>query len=198
MNHEQDIIAYNEVGRVYAEALAELAEEQGQLEEIADEIEQLASLLVGNAGLRTLLETPALNVDSRAGLLQRLFEGKLSGTLYKLLQVMNLKGRANELPALIAAFRMILNEKRGIVPVQAYVASPMDADTLGRVKAQIGSALGGKTVELTEHVDDSLIGGLKVRIDDKLIDATVATQLRTMRRQLIEAGRAKAAATPVN
>lgn len=184
----------NAVGKLYAQALIELADEQGQLDAVADEVAQLGNLLHDDADLNTLLETPALSTDERAGLLQRLFDGKVSDVLYKLLQVMNLKGRVNELPALVASFAELMDDRNGVVAVDAYVAAPMDAATLERVKAELGTALGGKTVKLEEHIDESLIGGLKVKIGDKLVDASVASQLRAMRNKLVEAGRGRASA----
>ncbi len=187
----------NAVGKLYAQALIELADEQGQLDAVADEVGQVEALLHDHAQLRTLLETPALSTDDRAGLLQRLFEGKVSDAFYKLLQVMNRKGRVGELPALVASFAALMDERSGVVPVEAYVAAPLDDATLERVKSELGAALGGKTVKLEQHVDESLIGGLKVKIGDKLVDASVASQLRAMRNQLIQAGRDKAATLSV-
>ncbi len=188
----------NEVGKLYATALIEIADEQGKLDAVAEQVDQLGQLLRDNDDLVTLMKTPALSANDRAGVIQRLFEGKLDDAVYKLLQVMNRKGRAAELPAMVASFRELVDDRRGIVAVDAFVASELDNATADRVRAEIGQALGDKTVNLTQHVDESLIGGLKVRIGDQLIDASVASQLRTMRQQLIEAGRARAAAASTN
>ncbi|MEM1446841.1 MAG: ATP synthase F1 subunit delta [Planctomycetota bacterium] len=184
----------NPVGDLYAQALLELGDESGQTDVIAGQVADLAQLLRDTPELRTLIESPAIKDADRAGVIQRVFESKVADPLYKLMQVMTRKGRLSELPALTASFKKLLDERLGIVPVDAWVASPMDADTVQRVKTEIGQALGGKTVELEQHVDASLIGGLKVKIGDTLIDASVATQLRSIRTKLIEAGRSKASA----
>lgn len=182
----------NPVGDLYAQALLELADESGQTDAIAGQVADLAQLLRDEPDLRTLIETPAIKDADRGGVVQRVFEGRIADPLYKLLQVMNRKGRLGELPALTASFKKLLDQRNGVVPVDAWVAQAMDADTVQRVKSEIGQALGGKMIELEQHVDESLIGGLKVKIGDTLIDASVATQLRTIRTKLIEAGRAKA------
>ncbi|MEM9790987.1 MAG: ATP synthase F1 subunit delta [Planctomycetota bacterium] len=184
----------NPIGDLYAQALLELGDESGQTDRIAGQVADLAQLLRDAPDLRTLTESPAIKDADRAGVVQRVFEGRLADPLYKLLQVMTRKGRLSQLPAMTASFKKLLDERNGIVPVDAWVAAPMDADTVQRVKNDIGHALGGKTIELEQHVDENLIGGLKVKIGDTLIDASVATQLRSIRTQLIEAGRAKAGA----
>jgi len=64
----------------------------------------------------------------------------------------------------------------------------LDSETAKRVAEQIGQAL-GKGVTLTQRVDPALIGGLKIKIGDQLIDASVASQLRNMKNKMIAAGR---------
>ena len=182
----------NPVGNLYAQALLELADESGQTDAVAGQVADLAQLLRDNADLRTLTQSPAIKQADRAGVIERLFQGKVADPLYKLMQVMNRKGRLTELPALTAGFKVLLDQRHGVVPVDAWVAHEMDPGTADRVKREIGQALGGKTIELTQHVDESLIGGLKVKIGDQLIDASVATQLRSLRTKLVQAGRAKA------
>ncbi|MEM7577972.1 MAG: ATP synthase F1 subunit delta [Planctomycetota bacterium] len=184
----------NPVGDLYAQALLELADASGQTDAIAGQVGDLARLLHDEADLRTLIESPAIKDRDRAGVIQRVFEGKLADPLYKLMQVMAHKSRLDQLPALTASFKKLLDERNGVVPVDAWVAQAMDEATVQSVKADIGQALGANAIELTQHVDDTLIGGLKVKIGDTLIDASVATQLRSIRTQLIEAGRAKASA----
>ncbi len=191
MSHPADQLEPNEVGHAYASALLELAQQHGQLDTIAQQADDLGAMLVNNADLRALIKTPALSQDNRAGMIDRLFAGKLHDTFVKLLHVMNRKGRLSELDATIAAFRDQLATLQGRVTVDAYVASRMDDMTAGRVRDDIGRSL-GKQVTLREHLDPSLIGGLKVRIGDQLIDASVSAQLRAVQRNLINAGRSRA------
>jgi F-type H+-transporting ATPase subunit delta len=189
--HPADILEANEIGHAYGSALLELAEQHGVLDAIASQVDKLGTLLAQNADFRKLTQTPALSQDDRSGLIDRLFAGKLHELFVKLLHVMNRKGRLSELDATIAAFREQLAQKRGEVTVDAYVATGMDDMTAARVREEIGQSL-GKKVTLREHIDESLIGGLKVRIGDQLIDASVAAQLRAVQRKLVEAGRARA------
>jgi len=185
--------AHDSVGRLYAHALMELSLEQQQLDAVAQELQDLAGLMESNDDLRRLIENPILDTNQRSAMLQRLFEGRVSDLFYRFLQTVNRKGRLAALPAIASAFVSLLADHRNEVEVEAFVASPMDDATAGRVADGLGASL-GKKVTLNQHVDPALIGGLKLRIGDRLLDASVQTQLRSIKEQLIAAGREKARA----
>ena len=179
------------VGEVYAESLMELANEQQQLDRVAQEVEELSELLERDDGLVRLIRNPIIGRDQRREMLQRLFEGRVSDLLYRFLQVVNRKDRLNALPSIFAAFSKRVAVHQNRLEVDAYVARPLDEATADRVARGLGESL-GKQVTLIQHVDESLIGGLKLRIGDQMLDASVQRQLQRIKQQLITAGREKA------
>lgn len=183
--------ASDAVSRVYAQSLFELAESKGQLDAIADEVSQLADLVENNEDLARLIDNPIIGRAERRGMIERLFQNQVSDLLYRFLQVLNTKGRLDALPGIATAFDALADDKAGRVTVDATVATPMDDATRKGVIDRLGNAL-GREVTLNEHLDESLIGGLKLRIGDQLIDASVSSRLRRMQQQLIAAGRDKA------
>ncbi|MFN3168615.1 MAG: ATP synthase F1 subunit delta [Phycisphaeraceae bacterium] len=176
------------VGRVYAEALLELAQDQGAVDELADEIQQLLPVIASGGELDRLLTNPAISDAERGKIIRAVFEGKVSGLLYNLLRLLSDKGRLGSLPQVAAGYLLAVADLRGQVDVEAFVADELDAQTAKDVADQIGRAL-GKTVTLRQKVDPSLIGGLKIKVGDQLIDASVASQLRNMKNKMIAAGR---------
>ena len=182
----------NQVGRVYAEALVELAQKNDALDEAADECQQLSALLGEQPRLQTLLSNPAITSAERVELVGRVFSGKLSDTLFRFLSVMARKDRLDELPAVLLSVRERVAEIRGEVEVDAWTASPMPEELRDSVRDRVAAALGGKAVTLREHVDPALLGGLKLRVGDRLLDGTAATRLRLLRRDLVAAGNAAA------
>lgn len=176
------------VGRVYAEALIDLAREQGQVEALAIEAQALLPLIAEDGELHRLLTNPAIGDGERSKIIERVFKGKVSDLLYKMFQVLCDKGRLASLPQMAAGYLLAVADDRGQIDVQAYIASELDSDAAKQVADQIGQAL-GKTVSLTQTIDESLIGGLKITIGDQLIDASVASQLRSMKNKMIAAGR---------
>ncbi|MFK7788744.1 MAG: ATP synthase F1 subunit delta [Phycisphaeraceae bacterium] len=177
------------VGRVYAQALIELAREQGKVDELAQEVQQLMPLVAEGSELNRLLTNPAIGDSERSKIVERVFKGKVSDLLYKMMCVIGDKDRLGSLEQVLAGYLLAVSDDRGHIEVQAFIASELDSDAAKKVAEQIGQAL-GKTVSLTQKVDPSLIGGLKIKIGDQLIDASVASQLRSMKNKMIAAGRA--------
>jgi F-type H+-transporting ATPase subunit delta len=176
------------VGRVYAEALLELAREQGKVDELADEVRALMPLIDEDSELSRLLTNPAIGDGERAKIVERVFSGKVSDLLYKMFRVLSDKDRLGSLPQVAAGYLLAVARERGEIEVEAFIASELDSAAAAKVAERIGEAL-GKTVSLRQRVDPALIGGLKIKIGDQLIDASVASQLRSMKNKMIAAGR---------
>lgn len=179
------------VSRVYAQALLELGQAKGQTDALAEEAGELLGLLGREPDLDRLLSSRALNSSQRSGVIERLFKGKTSDVLYRFIQVVNRKDRLGSLAGILATYRGLVSQARGELDVDVYVAEALSDDASRDVAESIGRAM-DKRVHLRQHVDPELIGGLKVRIGDRLIDGSVATQLRIMKRRLIDAGRERA------
>lgn len=179
------------IDRTYAAALLQMAEAEGKLDEVADEVNQLAQLLRDNVSLHELLACRTLTVHEMQSVLERLFAGRISDLVYRFLQVVNRKSRLGELASFLEAFNVLLDRKRGIVEVDLFTATQLDRPAVDRIAGELGRKL-NKQVVIHQSVDSSLIGGLKLRIGDQLIDASVASQLSQLKQKLIEQGREKA------
>lgn len=176
------------VSRVYAQALLELAQAGGSVDDVAQEAGELLALLGREPDLNNLLSSRALNASQRSALVEKLFKGKINDVLYRFLQVVNRKDRLGSLEGILGAYGLLVAEAKGELDVDVFVAQAL-TDEAGRgVAESIGQAV-GKRVHLHQHIDPELIGGLKVRVGDRLIDGSVATQLKIMKRKLVEAGR---------
>lgn len=176
------------IGRVYAEALLELATEQGVVDELAEQVQAIIPTIASGSELHRLLANPAIRDSERGEIVQRVFEGKVHELLYKMLRVLGDKGRLGSLPEVAGGYLLAVAAARGQVDVQATVATELSAAEVTQVAQQIGQAL-GKTVSLSQKVDPLLIGGMKIKVGDQLIDASVASQLQSMKNKMIAAGR---------
>ena len=182
------------VSRVYAQALLGLAKQNNDLDGLSEEVAGLGQLLDDNGDLRKLVSSPVIADAKRRDMLQRLFEGKTSDTLYKFIQILSRKGRLSALPGVCQAFAGLVATERGQIDVEAIVAQELDAETAERVARELGESM-NKTVNLQQTVDESLIGGMRLRIGDRLIDASVATRLKNAANRLAAVGREKARTT---
>ena len=175
------------LGQTYARALFELCTETGALSDVADEMAQLAQLIEADLNLAALFAHRGIAADRRSETLEKIFKGRVHQTTYHFLGVLNAKGRLGYFSAIQASFERILKEARGEVDVDVYSAAPLNSEQARSVSQRIGAAI-GKTAVVKPHVDPDLIGGLKIRIGDRLIDASVASQLRRMRRDILRRG----------
>lgn len=179
------------VSFAYARALLELADSQGQLGEIGEEVQELGQLLDSQPRLGALLSSRLVSLQEKTGSIEAIFKGRLSDLLYRFIQVVNAKGRLDILRELVRAYGLLLDERNGVVEGDIFVAQRMDEDYARSVADRIGAAV-GLNVVLKQHEEPELIGGMKIRVGDKLIDGSVATQLRLMRESLIKSGREQA------
>jgi len=169
----------------YAQALLELAEEQKlPLESVGQELQSLRELVETDETFRLYLGDPSVNSVARWAVLKRVFDGKLSPLVLHFLGVLNEKGRLSMLREITNAYDDLLDEKLGKVEVDLIVAQKLSPDQLEDAKRRISQALKREAV-VHPYVDESIIGGIIVRVGDKLIDASVKSQLQSMRERLI-------------
>jgi len=102
--------------------------------------------------------------------------------------VANRKGRLGDLRQIASTYSELLDQQSGIVEVDVYVAQKLSDDEMEEVRQKVGAAL-KREVVLHQYVDESIIGGLVLRLEDRLLDASVRAQLKSIRRQLLAARR---------
>ncbi|MGH7214023.1 MAG: ATP synthase F1 subunit delta [Tepidisphaeraceae bacterium] len=168
----------------YARSLIELAAEQKIAEQIGQELGDLKTAIETEPVFGAFLSDPSISEDERADVLKRALDGKASPLLVNFLGVVNVKGRLGELSHIAEAYDNLLDEMLGKVEVDVTVAQKLAPDQLEQVRRRVSQAL-GKDAVIHQYVDDSIIGGLVLRVGDKLIDASVKYQLQAMREQLL-------------
>lgn len=165
------------VARVYSRALLRLAEEAGKAEEIREQLLGLGRHVLDDADFARFVESPLIGADDRARSIDKIFQGQVDDLVVSTLQVMNRKGRLSLLPALAEAYRRDLREARGRVDVHVTTAVPLGDEQRTSLEKAL-AAHTGKTPELHEEVDESLIGGIVLRIGDQKVDASVQNEIR--------------------
>ena len=179
------------VDRVYAQALLELADEADRADAVAAEVAELQKLLETEPALAALLGSRKLTMADRAETIERMFKGRIDDLIYYFMQVVNAKSRLERLGRIFAGYALLHDEKRGVVKAQATVARELTDDQQRRV-AEVVSAVTDREAVVQQSVDERLIGGMKLRVGDLLVDGSLATALQGMRRHLVEAGKQQA------
>ena len=170
----------------YARAMLDLANEKKQAEQVGQEMAELGKIIESNKSLGSFLSDPGISTGDRTELLNKVFKGHVSPLVFNVMGVLNSKGRLGLLHSVIQAYHELLDEQLGKVEVDVIVAHRLDGSALEQVRQRISQAL-KKDAVVHQYVDEKIIGGIVVRVDDKLIDASVKSQLEAMKRQLLAA-----------
>lgn len=169
----------------YANALLELADEQKAWPEaLAKDLGGLRELVGSNETFRLYLSDPSISSEERWTVLRKVLQGQVSPLLLQFMGVLNEKNRLGLLTQIADAFDAILDEKLGKVEVDLIVAHKLSPDELQQATQRITQALKREAV-VHPYVDESIIGGIIVRVGDKLIDASVKHQLHAIKEKLL-------------
>lgn len=182
------------LARLYARSLFELAKDAGgdtntRVQEILTELDQVIEVARTDARFGEFLASRIVPAEARATAIDRIFSGRVSDLTLRFLGVLNRKGRLSHLPPIVAAFDEMVQEAFGRVEVDVYTATPVQTHELDAIRERLRVTLGKEPV-LHAYTEPSMIGGLKMQIGDRLIDASISTSLRRMRENLNRDGAA--------
>lgn len=167
------------VGRLYGKSMLSLAEERGQADELLAELAELVEVLDRNPDLEELFDSPLVEDEDRARMLEKIFGGRASDLLIDSLQVINRKGRLGLLRAIAAGYRIEYRDARGIADARVRTAVPLSDAQRARVRETV-ARFTGKQVHLIEKVDPAILGGIVIHVDGRKIDGSLASRLREL------------------
>lgn len=173
------------IARIYGLAILQLAEAQGDVDVLLRELEDLAYQVDKETVLRSFFTSPLVDASARTSALEKLFRGRRTDLLVDALQIMNKRGRLGVIGAVAKAYKRERERLRGRTEVHVRTAVPLNSKLRERLMEGLKRRTGGD-VDLVETVDTSLLGGLVLRIGDRKLDASLATQLLRLRRALQE------------
>ncbi|MBR1929952.1 MAG: F0F1 ATP synthase subunit delta [Lachnospiraceae bacterium] len=174
------------VSKTYGEALFELATEQNKSTQLMEEIEALRRVLVQNPDLDKLMKHPGIPKQEKGGILNNIFKGRISDELAGFLQLVVAKERYGELDAIFDYFIDRVKEENGIGV--AYVTTAVElADAQKKaVLDKLLNTTSYRTMEMHYDVDASLIGGMKIRVGDRVVDSSIQSKLEALTKQLLQ------------
>jgi F-type H+-transporting ATPase subunit delta len=174
-----------ELARVYSEALFGAAREQGKIDLIRDQLSAFADALESNRELSTFFFSPSFSTREKQDGIRRVLVG--ADEIY--LNFLNLLIDNHRMPVIFRIRRQyeaLWREENKLLAVEITSAVKLD-DEVARSIAQRVEQQTGKRVELTRRVDDSILGGLVVRVSNMILDASIKNQLERLRRQVARA-----------
>jgi ATP synthase F1 delta subunit len=177
---------------IYAHSILDVAESKGgrpEIETVLGELEDILELARANPKFSEFLASRVLSADDREASLRRIFGSAVNPVTLQFLLLLNHKNRLSHLIPIVAALDSHVQARFGRVEVDVFTADPMSPDEVKHVRERLASAL-GKEVIVHPYTDGTMIGGIKFRIGDQLIDGSLATRLRKLKDQLATGGSA--------
>lgn len=171
--------------RAYAEAILAVAEAEGVLEEVEDELFRFTRTVEQQGELRDALTDPALPSERKRAVIRDLLGGKASDATLNLLELIVEQGRAREMTAIAERLVALSSERRQRAVAEVRTAVPLDEEQRGRLAEALGRAT-GRTVDVRAIVDPSVIGGVYARVGDQVFDGTLQRRLELARERLSE------------
>lgn len=167
----------------YAKSLLDLAVDKGQLEPVHDDMLYLQQLIKGSRDFLNLLRSPVINADTKIKTVNAVIGGKVSEITTAFIKLLVNKTREAVLPEVITSFIEQYKERKGIQTVRLTTAVPVSDALRQQIVAQVKKTSGFENLQLEETVDPNLIGGFVLQAGDKLIDASIAYDLKNISRQ---------------
>lgn len=168
--------------RRYAQAVFEIALERGDMERWQADLDALASAME-NALFRLVLESPKIRLDVKLELIQKQLSGS-SELAVNLASLLVTKLRAGLAPQIAEDYRNLVNAHRGLQSVEVTTAVPLDDSAKEHITDQLSQAT-GKEIALSADTNSDMIGGLVVKIGDRLLDGSTRTRLEELKKTLV-------------
>jgi F-type H+-transporting ATPase subunit delta len=166
----------------YAQALFDLALESKGLEKVANDMMLVEEVVDSSKDLRLLLNNPVIDSYKKLNILKKIFQGKIEDLSLKFILLITRKGREKYIHYIAKAFNKIYKEHKNIVDVTLTTAYKTDQSVKDSV-LKLLTTITNKNIDLDEVVDDELIGGYLINLEDYQYDASVKTQLKRLRKE---------------
>ena len=172
----------------YATAVFELAKESKSVAKIEADLDALEAALADSADFTALISSPIYSRDEQAAVIAAIAKKMgLTPTMTNVLGLMAAKRRLFVLPQLAASLRSAIAEDKGEVTAEVTSAKALTKAQSDKL-AKLLAGRTGKTVKIKAAVDESLIGGLVVKVGSKMIDTSIASRLTSLQNAMKEVG----------
>ena len=174
------------IEKVYGEALFELALEEGRSESLLNEVQTIQQVLAENTDFAKLMDNPAIAKSKKEEILKTVWQGKISEEVIGLMLLLLKNEHYGQLPQVLDYFMNAIKETEKIGIAFVKTAVPLSKEQQKNVEKRLLETTAYKSFEMHYDVDSALIGGMVIRIGDRVIDSSIRTKLDNLSRQLYQ------------
>ena len=174
------------VAGTYGDAFFDFAMEENQIDSLMDEILTVQAVLEENKGLEKILVHPEIPKQKKLQVIEDVFKGRISDALTGFLRIVVTKGRYKNLPDIFAYFIARVKEYKKIGVAEVISAIPLSGDQKEKIEKKLLDTTHYETMEIEYKVDEKKIGGLMIRIGDRVVDSTIQSKLNLLTGSLLK------------
>jgi len=177
-------VAANDIARVYANSIFDIAKEKNILPQVEEELKAVSDVIAEDETFKNYLNTPGITKDIKKEFIDKVFAGKISEYIVNLLKLLIDNSRQETINEIYEAFVELNDIANNRQRITVITQSNLNATLLDKIKLEIGKKL-DKEIIVTEQVDESILGGIIIKIGDLVIDGSLAKGLKNIRRNLL-------------
>jgi F-type H+-transporting ATPase subunit delta len=174
-----------EASRVYAGALFDVAQKNGKLDQVREELGQFADAVEADRELQVFFFSPYFSSAEKSAGMRRAIEGA-DPEFVNFLELLVEKGRMNEVFRIRRQFEQLWKEENRRIDVTVTSAVALDPAAVGRIGEEIERQTGRK-VELASDVDEEILGGIVLQVGNMVLDASIRNRLEKLRKSVARA-----------
>ena len=168
------------VDLTYGSALFAAAKDLQKVELFSEESAALLAVLEREPDLQAFLDTPAVSAREKKAVVETIFKGRLCDELLNFLRILIDKGRTRRLAQIVRVFEGLIHKEEGVAYGEIFSVKPLAEARLRKLEAEVSKLLQLK-VQLENKLDAGLVGGVKVYVEGKIIDASIKGRLHELR-----------------
>lgn len=170
------------VDKRYAKSLLDFAREMDKVEDVKADVESILAVMDDSREFSIMLKSPVISTSTKESIMDEIFEGKLNEITANYFKIIARRGREAQLEGILRGFIDLYRQQHNIELAQITVAHPLTESQREAIKSRLAKE-SGKEIVLSEKVDSSMIGGIKIRLGDKEYNGSIAAQLDKLKRK---------------
>lgn len=174
------------ISKTYGDALFELAVEDNKVDVLLEEIQQLQVILQENADFGKMMTHPKIIKEEKIQIAENVFKGRVSDELMGFLLIVISKDRYSQIDDILEYFVTEVKKYKGIGVATVTTAVPLKAEQCKKIEQKLLDTTEYKMMEMHYQTDAALIGGMVIRIGDRVVDSSISTKLNELQKNLLK------------
>lgn len=172
------------VAKRYATALFQLSKEHQLLDQMEAELRVVKEVVADNAELQAVLKSPKLPIEQKKEILKAAFS-KMNTFVLNTLMLLIERHREDEIAAIADEFIQLANEERGVAEAKVFTTRPLTEAERAALSSTFAKKVGKSALRINNIVDSNLLGGVKIRIGNRIFDGSLSGKLERLERKLL-------------